>query len=130
MGGGFVSVIGAHGASFVVKGAPYLTENKKGTRFGAAVETGVENGPLNAISPGMPTDFRVFRERLAHACRVRNLAHDRLCCSIGLGGRRVIDLEFSGLKALDIERLSQIADRLNVSVDWLLGRSGPPAGCS
>jgi hypothetical protein len=62
----------------------------------------------------MPTDFRVFRERLAHACRVRNMTHDRLCRSIGLGGRPVIDLEFSGLKALDIERLSQIADRLNV----------------
>jgi hypothetical protein len=31
MGSGFVSVIGAHGASFVVKGAPYLMENKKGT---------------------------------------------------------------------------------------------------
>ena len=115
MGGGFVSVIGAHGASFVVKGAPYLTENKKGTRFAAAVETGVANGALNAISPGRPTDFRVFRERLAHACRVRNLTHDHLCRSIGLGGRRVIDLEFSGLKPLDIERLSQIADRLNVS---------------
>ena len=119
MGSGFVSVIGAHGASFVVKGAPYLMENKKGTGFGAAVETGVANGALT----GMPTDFHVFRERPAHACLVRNLAHDRLCRSIGLGGRRVIDLEFSGLKALDIERLSQIADRLNVSVDWLLGRS-------
>jgi len=56
--------------------------------------------------PDMATDFRVFRERLAHACRARNMTHDQLCRSIGLGGRRVIDLEFSGLKALDIERLS------------------------
>jgi transcriptional regulator with XRE-family HTH domain len=72
---------------------------------------------------GMSTDFGVFRERLAHACRARNMTHDRLCRSIGLGGRRVIDLEFSGLKALDLERLCQIADRLDVSVDWLLGRS-------
>lgn len=48
---------------------------------------------------------------------------DRLCASIGLGGRRSVDLAFSGLKALDIYRLTQIADRLEVSVDWLLGRS-------
>jgi hypothetical protein len=35
----------------------------------------------------------------------------------------VIDLEYSGLKVLDIYRLAQIADRLDVSIDWLLGRS-------
>lgn len=40
-----------------------------------------------------------------------------------LADGRAIDLEFSGLKALDIERLSQIADKLDVSMDWLLGRS-------
>jgi hypothetical protein len=34
-----------------------------------------------------------------------------------------MDLDYSGLKALDIYRLAQIADRLDVSVDWLLGRS-------
>ena len=48
---------------------------------------------------------------------------DQLCASIGLGGRRRVDLAFSGLKALDVYRLAQIADRLEVSVDWLLGRS-------
>jgi hypothetical protein len=73
----------------------------------------------------MPTDFRVFRERLAHACRVRNLAHDRLCRSIGLGGRRVIDLEFSGLKALDIERLSQMPT--GSTCPWI-GFWGAPTG--
>jgi hypothetical protein len=71
----------------------------------------------------MPSDFGLFRERLAHACRVRSLTHDQLCASIGLGGRRKVDLAFSGLKVLDIYRLAQIADRLEVSVDWLLGRS-------
>jgi hypothetical protein len=71
----------------------------------------------------MHSDFSLFRERLAHACHVRNITHDRLCASIGLGGRRSVDLDFSGLKALDIYRLAQIADRLEVSVDWLLGRS-------
>ena len=71
----------------------------------------------------MQSDLSIFRERLAEACRVRGLTHDRLCASIGIAGRRALDLDFSGLKALDIYRLVQIADRLEVSVDWLLGRS-------
>jgi hypothetical protein len=74
--------------------------NKKGTSFAAAAE--ICTGCIKRHIPRMPTDFRVFYERLAHACRVRNTTHDRLCRSIRLGGRRVIDLEFSGLKALDI----------------------------
>lgn len=71
----------------------------------------------------MQSDFSLFRERLAHACRARGTPPERLCTSIGLGGRRSVDLAFSGLKALDIYRLAQIAGRLEVSVDWLLGRS-------
>ena len=50
----------------------------------------------------MPTNFSVRCERLAQACRARNLKSDKLCRSIGLGARRVIDLEYSGLKVLDI----------------------------
>ena len=73
--------------------------------------------------PIMHSDFSLFRERLAYACRARGITPDRLCVSIGLGSRRRVDLAFSGLKALDIYRLAQIADRLEVSVDWLLGRS-------
>ncbi len=69
------------------------------------------------------TDFSLFRERLAEACRLRNLTHDCLCASIGIGGRRAVDLYAQGLKALDLYRVCQIADRLDVSVDWLLGRS-------
>jgi hypothetical protein len=37
--------------------------------------------------------------------------------------RRIIDLEYLGAKAMDIYRLGQIADALDVSTDWLLGRS-------
>jgi hypothetical protein len=40
-----------------------------------------------------------------------------------MGARRTIDIEYSGLRALDIYRLAQIADKLDVSVDWLLGRT-------
>jgi len=72
----------------------------------------------------MLTNFSLFRERLAEACRVRGTKPDAVCKRIGLGSRRRVDLAYSGLKALDIYRLAQIADYLNVSVDWLLGRSG------
>jgi transcriptional regulator with XRE-family HTH domain len=69
------------------------------------------------------SDFSVFRERLAEACRERNMTHEELCSSVGFGGRRTIDILYSGLKALDIDRLAKVADRLDVSVDWLLGRT-------
>lgn len=65
----------------------------------------------------MHSDFSVFRKHLAHACRLRKVPEDRL----GAGG--AVDLHFAGLRALDIYRLAHIADQLDVSVDWLLGRS-------
>jgi len=71
----------------------------------------------------MHTDFSVFRERLAEACRVRNMTHSALCRGIGLSPKKAVDLEYSPLKALDLYRVYQIADKLDVSVDWLLGRS-------
>jgi hypothetical protein len=72
----------------------------------------------------MRTDFSLFRDRFAEACRVRGMTHDALYRSIGLGGRRALDMQFAGLRALDLYRVCQIADRLDVNVDWLLGRSG------
>jgi hypothetical protein len=51
------------------------------------------------------------------------MTHDQLCASIGAGSRRRVDLALSGLKALDIYRLAQVADRLEVSIVWLQGRS-------
>ena len=71
----------------------------------------------------MRTDFSLFRDRLAEACRVRDMKPEAVFRSIGLGGRRALDLQFAGLRALDLYRVCQIADRLDVSVDWLLGRS-------
>ena len=64
----------------------------------------------------MQSDFTVFRAHLAEACRKRKMSHDPLSAA-------AVDLHFAGLKALDIYRLAQIADHLDVSVDWLLGRS-------
>ena len=64
----------------------------------------------------MQSDFSVFRGHLAEACRLRKMPHDPLCAA-------AVDLHFAGLRALDVYRLAQIADKLDVSVDWLLGRS-------
>jgi hypothetical protein len=64
----------------------------------------------------MQSDFTVLRENLAAACRERNMTHDPLCAA-------AVDLHFAGVRALDIYRLARIADTLDVSVDWLLGRS-------
>jgi hypothetical protein len=64
----------------------------------------------------MQSDFTVFREHLAEACRDRKKTPDPLCAA-------AMDLHFAGVRALDVYRLAKIADELNVSVDWLLGRS-------
>ncbi len=65
----------------------------------------------------MQSDFTVFHENLAAACRERNInTHDPHCAA-------AVDLHFAGVRALDVYRLAKIADYLEVSVDWLLGRS-------
>src|SRR5258708_3170998 len=71
------------------------------------------------------SDFSVVRERLLEAC---NLLAPRWrgSRSIGLGPRQTIDVDYSGLRALDINQLAQIADKLGVSIDWLLGRTDDP----
>ncbi len=71
----------------------------------------------------MQTDFTLFGDRLAEACRARNMTAEELCRVIGFGGRRAVELHFLGLKAIDVYSLAQIADALEVSTDWLLGRS-------
>jgi hypothetical protein len=66
--------------------------------------------------------FSVFRERLAEACGVRD-RYPALCRGIGLSPNKAVDLEYSPLEALDLYRVCQIADKLDVSIDWLLSRS-------
>jgi hypothetical protein len=78
---------------------------------------------LLSTSPCTHTDFSAFRERLAEACRVRNMTYPALCKDIGLSPKKAIDLQYSPLKALDLYGVGQIADKLDVSIDWLLGRS-------
>jgi hypothetical protein len=71
----------------------------------------------------MSTNFSLFRDRLAEACRVCGMTQEAVLRSVGMGGRRALDFQHIGLRALDLYRVCQIADRLDVSVDWLLGRS-------
>jgi hypothetical protein len=56
------------------------------------------------------TDLCLFRERLDEACRISRVKSDQLCRTIGLGGRRAVDFELFGLKAIDVYRLAQIGD--------------------
>jgi hypothetical protein len=71
----------------------------------------------------MLTNFSLFRDRFAEACRVRGMTQEAVCRRIGMGGRSTLEFHSIGLRALDLYRVCQIADRLDVSVDWLLGRS-------
>ncbi len=72
--------------------------------------------PLHWGEP-MQSDFSVFRKNLAQACRLRKTSEERLSAC------NAVDLHFAGVRALDVYRLACIADQLDVSVDWLLGRS-------
>jgi hypothetical protein len=71
----------------------------------------------------MRTDFHLFRERLAEACRARGTTEAKVCAQIGLGARRAFHLALAGPRAIDVWRLCQIAEELDVSLDWLTGRS-------
>ncbi len=64
----------------------------------------------------MQADFSVFPAHLAEAVRIRKMAHEPLFAT-------AIDLHFAGVRPLDVYRLAKIADQLDVSMDWLLGRS-------
>jgi hypothetical protein len=65
----------------------------------------------------MKSDFSGLGEHLAQACRLRKMRTFDPYCTAAIG------LHFAGLRALDIYRLAHMADQLDVSVDWLLGRS-------
>ena len=71
----------------------------------------------------MPIDFSLFRERLAEACRARNMTETKVCFRIGLGAKRALHLALAGPRAIEVYRLCQIADALDISLDWLTGRS-------
>jgi len=63
----------------------------------------------------MRTDFSVFRERVAEACRARNMTPAQLSTYTGLSPRRTIAMRLSGPDALDLYRVCEIADVRDVS---------------
>src|SRR5262249_39553667 len=67
--------------------------------------------------------FFLFRQRLAEACRARDIRENRLAASIGLSPRRAIVMSLSGPSSLDLYRVCQMADALDLSLDWFMGRS-------
>jgi hypothetical protein len=71
----------------------------------------------------MRTNFSLFRDRIAEACRARNMTETKICRGIGLAPKRGINLSLTGPGAIDLWRVCQIADALDVSLDWLTGRS-------
>jgi hypothetical protein len=71
----------------------------------------------------MRTDYSIFRGRLAEACRARDLKTVELSLSTGLAPRRLAAPRLTGPGALDLYSVCQIADILDVSLDWLTGRS-------
>jgi hypothetical protein len=81
------------------------------------------HGQLSQHLIDMRTDFNVFRERLAEACRVRKMTAAKLSSSTGLAPRRTLAARLTGPGSLDLYRVCQIADLLDVSVDWLTARS-------
>jgi transcriptional regulator with XRE-family HTH domain len=70
------------------------------------------------------SDPSVFKERLREACEAKGTTVTNVLRSTGVSPRRAIAIEAVGLRELDIHRLLQIADKLDVSVDWLTGRTG------
>ena len=69
------------------------------------------------------SDPSLFKGRLREACKAKGTTVQKLLGSIGIGPRKVVAIEVAGLRELDVYRLLQIADKLDVSLDWLTGRS-------
>ena len=65
----------------------------------------------------------LFKEHFREACEAKGTTVEKLLGSIGNGPKKVVAIEVVGLRELDILRLLQIADGLDVSLDWLMGRS-------
>lgn len=73
------------------------------------------------------TDLSLFPSRFAQACKARGLTPEEVAERAGLPADAGRDLGGTALH-LPLYRLCYIADALDVSLDWLLGRvSDAPA---
>jgi hypothetical protein len=73
------------------------------------------------------TDLSLFPSRFAQACKARGVSPQQVAERAGLPADAGRDLAVTAIH-LPLYRLCYVADALDVSLDWLLGRvSDPPA---
>jgi hypothetical protein len=73
------------------------------------------------------SDPSLFRQRFREACQAAGTTPAKLLRAIGVGPKKALAIEVGGLQELDIHWLLRIADKLDVSVGWLTGRSSEPS---
>jgi hypothetical protein len=71
---------------------------------------------------GMVNNLSILRERLAEACRLRNTMFFNVCRGLFIAPNRAYQLELRP-ENLTIAQLVYIAGALDVSLDYLLGRT-------
>ena len=62
-------------------------------------------------------------EKIAFLCEKRGVKIGRMCNDIGVSRGNIGDLKMGRINSLSTETLTKIADYLNVSIDYLLGRT-------
>jgi hypothetical protein len=67
------------------------------------------------------TNLALFPSRFAYACNLRKMSPSQVAERAGLPVSAGCDLDYTALH-LPLYRLCTIADVLDVSLDWLLGR--------
>ncbi|MGO8953399.1 MAG: hypothetical protein ACLPWS_02505 [Rhodomicrobium sp.] len=72
------------------------------------------------------TDISQFPHRFVDACRARSLSPQQVAERAGLPADAGRDLAITAIH-LPLYRLCYVADALDVSLDWLLGREPAPA---
>ncbi len=77
-------------------------------------------------NPAAMTDLSVFPSRFVEACRARSLSPQQVAERAGLPSDAGRDLAITAIH-LPLYRLCYVADALDVSLDWLLGRDPPQA---
>ncbi len=73
------------------------------------------------------TDLSVFPSRFVHACKAKRLSPQEVAERAGLPAEAGRDLAVTAIH-LPLYRLCYVADALDVSLDWLLGRVSDPPG--
>lgn len=65
-------------------------------------------------------------ETITALCQARGISGGKLCTDLGLSRSKLTDLKMGRIKTLSAGNLSKIAEYLEVSVDYLLGKEREP----